>query len=180
MEGQNTVTSPEECVSDLNYPPPQSSKSAGRNSGSIFSLLEQEVQVRHQEFTYSAPSPMPDYLSIKKNSKRRKIKLVPRTEIPSEESAGAPEHVLKPLNPVAGVSSGSNEVIGQGELCHPTELEGNTMKTASEKEEEKKRKLKATGAYIKEVRAFLNFLMIKMIGHLAVSDYVTLFCSQAK
>uniref|UniRef100_A0A0P4WD16 Regulator of telomere elongation helicase 1 homolog n=1 Tax=Scylla olivacea TaxID=85551 RepID=A0A0P4WD16_SCYOL len=158
MEHQNTVDSPLETISDLNYPPSEETKKDVRNaSESIFTLLEQEVKVKPKEITFSAPPPpLPDYLSIKMNSKRRKIKLVPRIGIPGEGSEGVSEHVLRPPNPETSVSSGSDKVDKHSKLCQPTELEGNKMKNASEKEEEKKRKLKATGAYIMEVKAAVS------------------------
>lgn len=154
MEDQSTANSSMETISDLNYPPSKETKKVVRNANeSIFTLLEQEVEAKPQEFTFSAPAPpLPDYLSIKMNSKRRKIKLVPRMGIPAEGSEGVSDHVLKPPNPEASISSGSGKADKYSKLCHPTELGGNNMKNASEMEEKKKMKLKATGAYIMEVR----------------------------
>ena len=156
-ENQSTDDSFVDSVASyFSNPPPKTTKSVVKTSGSIFSLLEQKkVEVEPQEFNYSTSPPappLPDYTSIKKKSKHKRIKLVPKTEIPSEGGVNAPGHVLKPLNLEASVSSSNSKSSGQGELCYPTVLEADAEKKAKEKEEEKKRKLKAVGVYIMEVR----------------------------
>ncbi|KAG0710781.1 Regulator of telomere elongation helicase 1 [Chionoecetes opilio] len=162
LEAQSMVT-PDECISDLYSRAPQPSERRGeteteppltdRKSQSIFSLLAQEVKVKPQERIHSLPlPPVRDYISIKQNTKRRKMKFVPRTILPSEGTA-ATEGVLKPCNPVPGVCPAPSKAVDKAEMCQPTELKGTTLRTVTEKEEEKRKKLKATGAYILEVRA---------------------------
>lgn len=58
--------------------------------------------------------------------------------------------ILKPLNPPVSISSGIGEEDGQGEMCDPAEPQDNTKNTAADKEEFKKKRLKAIGAYILE------------------------------
>lgn len=70
----------------------------------------------------------------------------------SSSEGGVSKHILKPLNAPEVLSSGFREEDRE-ELCHPMDPEDIAKKAADDKINDKKKKMKAIGAYIMEVKA---------------------------
>ncbi|XP_071521047.1 regulator of telomere elongation helicase 1 homolog [Panulirus ornatus] len=128
--------------SNMNYTKSGITKKTCNGDGSVFTALEQKSSVVNFNSCSSLPQGSSNYDTIKVNNKKRRIRIIPKSNsedsvsnVEKQRSQNTLTHILEPSNQTEssspemlglGMSSGSQENIlcGQGEIPHSSASTG--------------------------------------------------------